>query len=1023
MRVMTDMAFSTDSIPKSYAPSEVEADILSRWKSANIGHCDSHTAGEPFTILIPPPNVTAPLHLGHALNNTLQDVLIRWHRMKGDSTLWMPGTDHAGIATQTVVEKRLLQQEGKKRTDFSREDFVKRVQAWKEEYESTILSQLRSIGASCDWERTRFTMDEVCASAVRQAFFLLFKDSLIYRGKRLVNWDPATLTALADDEVEMKEVEGQMYYLRYPLESGDGYITVATTRPETMLGDTAVAVNPKDPRAETLRGQSVVLPIVGRIIPIVEDEYVVMQGTNDPKAEYATGFLKVTPAHDPNDWDIGIRHELEVINVMSSDASISDAYGWEDASEESKQFIGLSREDAREEIVSWFRQHNLLESVKPYKHSVGHSYRSHVPIEPYLSDQWYVRVTDDKLCNEALRALSSTQYEGSPPERSSGKLAGDGELQFYPQRYASTYQAWHENLRDWCISRQLWWGHQIPVWSKSFTEDETIQWPHLEHSAIATSQEFDESEGITHVYLCIAGGNEKIESDIEAAGFVRDKDVLDTWFSSALWPISTMGWPDPSLFPETEGLLERFNPSSVLCTGRDIITLWVSRMVMFNRYFCNGTLPFKDVYIHPMIQDGFGQRMSKSLGNGVDPRDIILTHGADALRYTMVQLATTTQDVKLSVDLICPYTGKVFTPIYVNSSTGHEVMAPLQSSPDDDTNKMSTQYGLLIGEVTDCEETPLALNSSSRFDIGRNFANKFWNACRFALMNISSPADNISTSELLPADHWMLQRVRDSIHRMNEALTNYQFNAAAETMYDLLWRDFCDWYLEAIKATVKESSEQQRVLHTVLDCICRMLQPICPFVTEAIWSHVHAIPSGSIDGIQLEKSELAATAMWPVLDHITLNVDSVVAFEKTKELVSAIRGVRASQNVKPKREIELLLPAELYNFASTHEQVLFSLAGVGKVTKSNDSSDGVAVPFEGETIYLTNLFDESDTEANTEKLEQEIKDLEGKVSGFEARLANENYVSNAPENVVQETRDMLQQAQQDLETAQGALQS
>ena len=1013
-----------DSIPKSYAPSEVEADILAKWESANIGHCEVDADGKPFSILIPPPNVTAALHLGHALNGTLQDLLIRWHRMRGFATMWMPGTDHAGIATQSIVEKRLLQQENKKRTDFTRNEFVQRVQAWKDEYEQTILGQLRLIGSSCDWDRTRFTMDEVCAAAVREAFFQLFKEELIYRGKRLVNWDPVTLTALADDEVEMEEVAGFMYNLRYPLEDGSGFITVATTRPETMLGDTAVAVNPNDPRAEALRGKSIRLPIVDRVIPIVEDDYVVMQGTDDPKAEFATGFLKVTPAHDPNDWEIGKRHDLEFINVMATDASISDKYGWDDASAESKQFIGLSRENAREAIVEWFVAHDLFEGKREYVHSVGHSYRSHVPIEPYLSDQWYVRVTDDRLRNEALRALSPEQYDGTPPLRDSGKKGNkdDGQLHVYPERYAKQYQVWHENLLDWCISRQLWWGHRIPIWSKTFSVGQETSWPHAESEAVASQVAFDEGENETVVYLSISGGNEAIEKEIEHAGFVQDEDVLDTWFSSALWPISTMGWPNPSLYPETRGLLEKFNPTSVLCTAGEIIGQWVSRMVMFNRYFQGGTLPFFDVYIHPTVQDGFGQKMSKSLGNGVDPRDIISTHGADALRYVMAQLTTGTQDVRLSVDLICPYTGENFEPKYVNSPSGHKVMAPVQVCPTDSSKQMSTVYGLLSGDVTDCNKTPLAMNSSSRFDVGRNFANKFWNASRFALMNISTPAASVSFDELLPVDKWMLHRVSSAIKEMNRSLSEYQFSVATQSMYDLLWRDFCDWYLEAIKPTVKESPAQQRVLHFVLDVICRLLHPICPFVTEAIWPHVRSIPNGRIENVLLQESGLVATAEWPSMEGFLCDENATASFEKIKELVTTIRAVRAAQKVKSKREIELILPTSLFQFATAHEVVLSALAGAGKMTELRGSIDGIAVPFDGDTLFLANVFDEKDAKANTEKLEQEIAELENRVAGLQSRLSNENYIKNAPEHVVQETREMLEQSQQDLNTARDALQ-
>lgn len=1024
---MTDTALDKNTIPKSYAPSDVEGDILSKWETENIGHCEAGAAGTPGTpgtpycILIPPPNVTSALHLGHALDGTLQDILIRWRRMNGDATLWMPGTDHAGIATQSVVEKRLMLLEGKKRTHFTREEFVERVQSWKDEYESTILNQLKLFGSSCDWDRTRFTMDEVCAAAVREAFFQLYKDDLIYRGKRLVNWDPITQTALADDEVEMEEVTGHMYYLKYPLEDGSGFITVATTRPETMLGDTAVAVNPNDPRAEALRGKSIRLPIVGRIIPIVEDDYVVMQGADDPKAEYATGFLKVTPAHDPNDWEIGVRHDLDVINIMASDASISDAYGWNDASDESKPFIGMSREDAREAIIDWFCANDLFEGKKEYAHSVGHSYRSHVPVEPYLSDQWYVRVTDDRLCNEALRALSSDQYDGAPPQRTSGKRDGDSELTFYPERYAHSYQTWHENLRDWCISRQLWWGHRIPVWSKDFPLESVPNWPNQGSDAIAFQTVINEAEGMQRVHVCVAGGNEEVEQALEGDGFNQDDDVLDTWFSSALWPISTMGWPNPDAFPETKGLLEKFNPSSVLCTAREIITLWVSRMVMFNRYFQHGTLPFYHVYIHPTVQDGFGQKMSKSVGNGVDPRDIINTHGADALRYTMAQLTTGTQDVRLGVDLICPHTHVIFEPKYVTSQSGLTVMAPVQECPTDKSKKMCTVYGLLIGEATDCDETPLAKNSSSRFDVGRNFANKFWNACRFALMNISNPTDSITKDDLTPVDQWMLSRVVLATNKVDAALSEYKFSAAVDAIYDVLWRDLCDWYLEAIKPTIKENLTQQRVLLTVVDVICRLLHPICPFVTEAIWPHIHSFPEGKVQNINLATSPLVATSSWPDLSKLQLNEETVNSFEQVRSLVTAIRGARASQNVKPKRKIDLFASKTMHDLSLEHEAIVKSLAGLNSISKLSDSSKGFAVLVDGERVLLDNMFDENELEDNNARLLEEIVLLEKKIDGFKNRLANDSYVNNAPEHVVQETRDMLAKCEAELVSAKESL--
>jgi len=624
-----------EQLSKVYDPKSTEAWANEIWFSGQYFHAEAAGDGQEeknYTIVIPPPNVTAPLHLGHALNNTLQDILIRFRRMQKYNTLWMPGTDHAGIATQTVVEKRILSEEGKRRTDFAREDFVARVQVWKDEYEAKIIEQLQAMGCSCDWQRTRFTMDEVCAKAVRAAFFKLFKDGLIYRGKRLVNWDPATQTVLADDEVEHETVQGYFWYLRYPLAepveiAGKRieYVTVATTRPETMLGDTAVAMNPTDPRAGALLGKKVRLPIVGRIIPIIADEHVVLPNpeSEDEKARFSTGFLKVTPAHDPDDWEIGLRHGLEVVNVMAPDGSISDKYGWEDATApEAQALLGMDRFEAREAIVEWFRQENLLEDVREYVHEVGHSYRSHVPIEPYLSDQWYIAVKKPIEYLEEKFGQGLIEGTGVPVNSLAGlalKPLLDGWLHFIPERYARTYQAWLENLRDWPISRQLWWGHRIPIWSKrgggGQLEYELSKFPHKVRSELTDSDE----GAIT--YICVAPENEDIEKQLEADGWERDEDVLDTWFSSALWPFSTMGWPDDT--PE----LKTFYPGDVLCTAREIITLWVSRMVMMGQY-CVGDIPFSDVYIHAMIQDGEGRKMSKSLGNGIDPLVAINSHGA-----------------------------------------------------------------------------------------------------------------------------------------------------------------------------------------------------------------------------------------------------------------------------------------------------------------------------------------------------------------------------------------------------------
>ncbi|MCH8164209.1 MAG: valine--tRNA ligase, partial [Planctomycetes bacterium] len=701
----------TAQLPKSYSPAESEAQVRERWDNSGAFHAEpgpwqhrpedlkpQAASLKPFCIVIPPPNVTAALHLGHAFNITLQDVLIRYHRMCGFNTLWMPGTDHAGIATQTVVEKRLLQQ-GTSRKSLGREEFVAKVQAWKDQYEATIIEQLKAMGCSCDWARTRFTMDEMCAKAVREAFFGLFKDGLIYRGKRLVNWDPATLTALADDEVQMQDVHGRMWYLRYPLTPGrlEGeetheYVTVATTRPETMLGDAAVAINPKDPRAERYIGRHVRLPIVDRVVPIIGDDHVVMPGDADnPMAEYATGFLKVTPAHDPDDWEIGLRHQLPVINVMAPDATISADYGWKDIEEPSREaarYFGLSREEARDQVVEWFRKHGLLEEAREYRHQIGHSYRSHVPIEPYLSDQWYVKVTDDSLVGEAQRALAAEQFEGAPPKRQTGSptVDGDGGLTFFPARYARMYQAWHENLRDWCISRQLWWGHRIPVWYlESALESPDRRCP---DSKVPRPQRLRElPDGVAEqkfgsvTFTCIRdpeGEHKELVQQLEASGYVQDPDVLDTWFSSALWPHATLGWPDTEHNPpldeqelakQTQAenpqseirdpqskneVLPYFYPGSVLITTRDIITLWVARMVLTGLYNM-GDVPFKHVHVHPKILDGYGQTMSKSKGNGVNPLDLIDKYGTDAVRFTIASFAGETQDVRLPIGYECPH--------------------------------------------------------------------------------------------------------------------------------------------------------------------------------------------------------------------------------------------------------------------------------------------------------------------------------------------------------------------------------
>ncbi len=1132
----------SEPLAKVYDPQQVESGAYDRWMEKNDFHADPRSGGRsdmgPYAIVIPPPNVTGALHMGHALNNTIQDILIRWRRMAGYNAMWMPGTDHAGIATQTVVEKRVLAEEGKRRTDFAREEFVEKIQAWKDDYEARITHQLQAMGCSCDWQRQRFTMDPVCARAVREAFFRLFKDGLIYRGKRLVNWDPVTQTALADDEVEMQDIDGHFWYLRYPLAetveiNGEvvGHVTVATTRPETMLGDTAVAINPTDPRAPYLRGKSVKLPIVDRVIPIVEDDYVVLPDPegDDPKAKFATGFLKVTPAHDPNDWEIGQRHNLPVINIMAPDGTISVDYGWKEAEEnihEAANFLGMDRFEAREAIVTWFRNNNLLEEVKPYTHTVGHSYRSHVPIEPYLSDQWYVKVTDDRLAGAALRAMKKDQRSDSDgcvwtkehpfetnrdlqqettvvtsPDRkgggSSGRFSWEGGLTFYPDRYAKTFQSWHENIRDWCISRQLWWGHRIPVWKLSWgvstTDGEQI-WEDSEVLSLLDGwiNETDirnevilrrPSETDKYIFICTRypSTDEKLSEfrDVlykadratdetygekillgphlaqTVTSLEQDPDVLDTWFSSALWPVSTLGWPTPSDFPEDfpegDATLEAWNPSNTLCTAREIITLWVSRMVMFNVYF-RDCLPFADVFIHAMIQDGEGQKMSKNLGNGVDPLDIIHSHGADAMRFTLAWMTTLTQDVRMPVDIVCPHCGSMFSPKMVTNKAGYRVAAPIQECPSEKGRKMATSYGVVSGEVQPTEEIPLARNTSSKFDVGRNFCNKLWNACRFALMNLEDgQAEGKSEGKLDAEDHplphgrgsigalnvsslewedrWILSRLATTAGNVTGQLEGYKFSDPVQELYKFFWNDLCDWYLEIIKPRMRDAGKKpaaQQALAYVLDATLRLLHPFIPFITEQLYQQLHEmIPQRQIEGLPpLAASDDLIAAAWPDMPAELIAAETEQEMELVQAVIPLIRDVRSRYNVPPKEKVDASIkaPAAATTVLNAQAHLIGHLANVADLSAGPQTPKpaNAAVAVEGQLeIYVHNVID---AEAEKQRLLKQRAELAGFLTATEKKLANENFVSRAKPEVVQRERDKLTQLQEQLATVESNLQ-
>jgi valyl-tRNA synthetase len=1038
----------TEQLAKVYDPQAVEKQVNELWLSAPYFHPDPSSGGadrKTYTIVIPPPNVTAALHLGHALNNTLQDILIRFRRMQQYLTLWMPGTDHAGIATQTVVEKRILAEEGKRRTDFERHVFVARVQAWKDEYETTIIGQLRAMGCSCDWPRTRFTMDAVCAKAVRANFFKLFKDGLIYRGKRLVNWDPATQTVLADDEVEHETVQGHFWYLRYPLVEAveiEGerieHVTVATTRPETMLGDTAIAMNPSDPRAARLVGTRVRLPIVGRMIPIVADEHVVLANpeSDDEKARFSTGFLKVTPAHDPDDWQIGLRHDLDVINVMAPDGSISDKYGWDDATEpEAQNLLGMDRFEAREAIVEWFRQENLLEEVREYAHEVGHSYRSHVPIEPYLSDQWYIAVK--KPIEHLASKFGAGNIEGTDVPINS--LAGlalkpllDSRLRFIPERYGKTYQAWLENLRDWPISRQLWWGHRIPTWRMELGATSTESgpsddaWPasvikralrNLLHELGRDDIDFvvENSETEDYVgYVCFetTDGDEILDKvgkflfsvpsgvkgrtpgepyprvkPVEGLSGVpgrfeacsefhkhirkwnRDDDVLDTWFSSALWPFSTLGWPEET--PE----LKAFYPGNVLCTAREIITLWVSRMVMMGQY-CVGDIPFRDVYIHAMIQDGEGRKMSKSLGNGIDPLVAIDSHGADAMRFTLASMTTDTQDIRMPV-------------------------APM-TLPDG-----------------------RQVNTSPKFDVGRNFCNKLWNASRFAMMNLEGfdPA-GFDATKLDITDKWILSRLATTQSEVTASLDAFKFSEPLAQLYRFFWNDLCDWYLEWVKFRMPDESQKataQNVLAFVLDRVLRLLHPFVPFITEGIYQKLNEVaPTRSLPGVAIaDRTSALVTADWPAGLDALISRDAEEQIREVQDIVRAVRDIRNKYN-KPGEKLtaSAAAPGPVANILNANGALICQLAGLDTFQAAEDAikpNNAATTIVQQTQLYVHDVIDR---EAEKARLSKQKLEIEQAKKGVEGKLANENFVTRAKPEVVAQARDRLQQLLEQLQAVE-----
>ena len=861
-----------EGLTKSYDPSPIEDKWYAKWVEEGVFKGDAESDKPPYSIVIPPPNVTGSLHLGHALDNTLQDILCRTKRMQGFNVLWMPGTDHAGIATQNVVE-RALQAEGKSRHDLGREDFVKRVWQWKEEYGSRIIGQLKKLGASWDWERERFTMDEGLSRAVKKVFVELYNKDLIYRGKYLINWCPRCLTALSDLEVEHKELPGKLYSVKYRFEGGDGDITVMTTRPETILGDTAIAVHPRDERNRDLIGRKVIVPIVGRVIPIIEDNMV------DP--EFGTGAVKITPAHDPNDFLVGQRHNLEAIQVIDGHGIMEECCG---------KYSGMNRFEARDAIVEDLRELGLLSGEEEHQHSVGHCYRCSTVIEPYLSEQWFVRTRP--LADAGVSAVKS------------------GEITFVPEQWAGTYFQWMENVRDWCISRQLWWGHRIPAWYCD------------ECGEIVVSM--DTPKG------CSCG----------CTSLRQDEDVLDTWFSSALWPFSTMGWPD-----ETSAL-KTFYPTSVLVTGFDIIFFWVARMIMMGLEFMK-TPPFRHVYIHALVRDEKGQKMSKSKGNVIDPLVIIDKFGADALRLTLAILTVQGRDIFLS---------------------------------------------------------------ESRIESNKYFLNKLWNASRFALMNLQDAEhdiDVIDDSYLRLHDRWILARMSTVISEMTRLLDGYYFGESARMMYDFVWGELCDWYLELSKPALRGDEGEERkkttqsVLYALFRDVLKLLHPYIPFTTEELWS---AFGYGD---------DIIGRSEWPKPVVRSGADESVDEMNYIQSVVRAMRNLRAEVKMPP-QQVAPLMKLDLKDSARS-EMLSANMDLISMLTKveSIEIFDGALKPscslsfVTAEWELFFPVGDLLDVEKEVARIRGDLAKLEKEIQKIESKLGNKNFIDRAPQEIVEKDKAAL----------------
>lgn len=895
------------ALPKTYDPVGTEARWQRAWESSGAFHPDPAAEGEPFSIVIPPPNVTGSLHMGHAFNTALIDTIVRFQRLRGKNVLCLPGTDHASIAVQTILEKQ-LKAEGKRKEDLGRGAFLEKAWAWKAESGGTIVGQLRRLGYSVDWRRERFTLDAGCSAAVVEAFNRLHEQGLIYRGEYLVNWCPASGSAVSDLEVEMKEVDGHLWHFRYPLTAGNGFLEVATTRPETLLGDTAVAVNPKDPRYADLVGQTLTLPLVGRTIPIVADDHV--------DAAFGTGCVKVTPAHDPNDFAIGQRHNLPLITVMAKDGSMNEAAG---------RFAGLDRFEARQAVVAAMAAEGFLVKVEDYRHSVPFSDRGKVPVEPLLSTQWFVKTEPlAARCREAL---------------------AQADPRFVPERWNKVYRDWLTDIRDWCISRQLWWGHRIPAW---FVVSET-------GGVITDSTPYvvarDEAEARAKAEAQFSGGTHGHPLVLE-----QDPDALDTWFSSGLWPFSTLGWPEADA-PD----LARWYPTSVLVTGFDIIFFWVARMTMMAGAF-TGQMPFRDVYIHGLVRDEHNRKMSKSAGNGIDPLLLIDRYGADALRFALVrEVAGAGQDIRLDYDR--------------------------------------------------------ASDTSATVEASRNFANKLWNVTRFALMNLGgeTPASlgSPDPAQLQLADRWILSRLARVNRETAERYGSYGLGEAAKGLYEFAWNEVCDWYVELIKRRLQDPAQQRtarQVLARVLSELLVMLHPLMPHLSEELW---HGLTGAS-------DTTFLALQPWPALDAAALDDGLEASFSDLIEAIRVVRNLRAVAGLKPSQGVPVRFvtgrgPLAAVLQAATADITALTRAESVQVldpaaAEANPAAKALA-GVSGELQVLLPIEGLVDLEALRARLQKDIAKADKEIQGLAGRLANPNFAGKAPPEVVAECKANLAEAE------------